>query len=338
MKVQSKTTTPLISIGIPAHNTAANLLKCCIDSLLAQTYQNLEIVISDNSDTNIVKETVEKYDDPRINYLRSGTRATLHGNREWICSHFSGEYLVFVDSDDYVDTNFVEALYCGANQYGSPKSTVSTIEQQEVINHTVLPTRPSPTFELLAEQNTFEKFLTFDKNGYYIWGKLFPRHFVFNLKFNEDEGPDDSIALGRIMIQAVKYVLVKGPKYYYYQNIQSVTHKKSLENWMAITTFSEYRDLCIKHELTVPPKIEGRYILYKVKYFILKGDKKAARSSIKEARQKYKSTHRYLYSAEAKQYLLLMVSPYIFKKIFLHTKRKKNKSKTKVNLNEPITY
>ena len=99
---------PLITIGVSAYNRE-NFLPECLDSLLAQTYKNIEIiVVDDGSVDNTRKLVTEKYPQVRYIYKENGgdasakNRAAKEGN---------GEYIVFNDSDDVFLPDAVERLY-----------------------------------------------------------------------------------------------------------------------------------------------------------------------------------------------------------------------------------
>ena len=66
----SSVTHPLVTIGIPTYNRGDGYLREALESALAQTYENLEIVVSDNCSTDNTGEVVEAYDDPRVSYFR----------------------------------------------------------------------------------------------------------------------------------------------------------------------------------------------------------------------------------------------------------------------------
>lgn len=99
---------PLISIGVSAYNRA-NYLPQCLDSLLAQTYKNCEIIVIDDGSTDNTEELMRsKY--PQIKYVRqpNGGDASAKNHAAKIAS---GEYIVFNDSDDIFYPDAVEQLY-----------------------------------------------------------------------------------------------------------------------------------------------------------------------------------------------------------------------------------
>lgn len=96
----------LVSICIPTYNRS-NLIGELLDSVLAQTYTNFEIIITDNSDNLKTKEFIEaKYKDQRVKYFKNEKNIGMGGNTLIAFSYINGEYLTFTPDDDiWIDEN-----------------------------------------------------------------------------------------------------------------------------------------------------------------------------------------------------------------------------------------
>ncbi len=92
---------PLVSIIIPTYNRAA-LLKEAIDSALAQTYPNLEVVVADNASTDGTQAAVSGYTgDPRFRYFKNSSNLGMVGNwRKALLEHTAGEWFLLLSDDD----------------------------------------------------------------------------------------------------------------------------------------------------------------------------------------------------------------------------------------------
>lgn len=103
--------TPLISIIVPVYNTE-NYLERCINSILAQTYENLEIIIVDDASTDKSAELmcVLKNRDERIRCIRHKKNMGLFQARITGSEVAKGEYIAFVDSDDYISIDWFRTL------------------------------------------------------------------------------------------------------------------------------------------------------------------------------------------------------------------------------------
>lgn len=104
-------TTPLISVIVPVYRVE-EYLERCVKSILSQTYKNLEVILVDDGSPDqcpaICDACAEK--DARVKVIHQENKG-LSGARNAGIDAASGEYLVFVDSDDYVSPHFIEELY-----------------------------------------------------------------------------------------------------------------------------------------------------------------------------------------------------------------------------------
>lgn len=127
---------PLITIGVSAYNRE-NFLPECLDSLLAQTYKNIEIiVVDDGSVDNTRKLVTEKY--PQVCYIYKDNGGDASAKNR-AAREAKGEYIVFNDSDDVFLPDAVERLYnalvAGQKQYGEnviAYGTYSGIDENSV--------------------------------------------------------------------------------------------------------------------------------------------------------------------------------------------------------------
>ncbi|MGK0238220.1 MAG: glycosyltransferase involved in cell wall biosynthesis [Candidatus Pelagisphaera sp.] len=106
---QKQATGPLVSIGLPVYN-GENFLSEAIESVLAQTYRNLELIICDNASTDRTEAICEKYatQDARISYHRNTTNLGAGANYDK-CFHLSnGEFFKWIAHDDTIAPTFVE--------------------------------------------------------------------------------------------------------------------------------------------------------------------------------------------------------------------------------------
>lgn len=111
--------TALVSIIIPVYNTG-NYLKPCLDSVLQQTYPNLEvIVVDDHSQDPLTIELLKAYaaKDSRINLIFSHENTGCGGCRNKAVAICKGEYLTFLDSDDHLSLDYVERMVQAIETY-----------------------------------------------------------------------------------------------------------------------------------------------------------------------------------------------------------------------------
>ncbi|MBR0696597.1 glycosyltransferase family 2 protein [Bradyrhizobium lablabi] len=98
---------PLVTIAIPTFNRAA-LLRGCIQAALAQTYNNIEVLVSDNASLDDTENVLRQFDDKRLRVLRQETNIGLLPNWNACLAAAGGEYVFFVSDDDRISQWLVE--------------------------------------------------------------------------------------------------------------------------------------------------------------------------------------------------------------------------------------
>jgi glycosyltransferase involved in cell wall biosynthesis len=101
------TENPLVTIAIPTFNRAA-WLKICIGAALAQTYQNIEIVVSDNASTDKTSEILPAFDDKRLRVIKQPTNIGPVANCNACIDAAKGDYIVLVPDDDKIAPEMLE--------------------------------------------------------------------------------------------------------------------------------------------------------------------------------------------------------------------------------------
>jgi len=99
---------PKVSIGLPVYN-GQNYLKKAIESILTQSYQDFELIISDNASTDLTSEICQSFDDPRIQYYRNEKNLGAAWNTNRVFELSSGEYFKLAAHDDILETDFLES-------------------------------------------------------------------------------------------------------------------------------------------------------------------------------------------------------------------------------------
>ncbi|MBU6500558.1 MAG: glycosyltransferase family 2 protein [Patescibacteria group bacterium] len=100
----------LVSVGFMTHNRAGTFLREALESLLAQTYKNFEIIISDDASTDDTEKICKEYaaQDKRIRYIRQERNIGFVYNPDFVVSQARGEYFLWACDDDRWDPGFLE--------------------------------------------------------------------------------------------------------------------------------------------------------------------------------------------------------------------------------------
>lgn len=100
---------PLVTIGIPTYNRADGYLRDALSSALAQTYENIEIVVSDNCSTDGTELLLKSHSDDRVKYFRQEKQISANDNFNFCLQQAKGLYFLLLHDDDMIDEEFVES-------------------------------------------------------------------------------------------------------------------------------------------------------------------------------------------------------------------------------------
>jgi len=214
---------PLVSIIIPVYNVSEYLCKC-LESVVSQTYDNLEIILVDDGSTDDSGEICDQYgrNDPRIHVLHQKNSGQAHArNRAFQESH--GEYILYVDSDDFIARNHVEVLMSAAMQYDADivqcfmKKFKGKNPSSEEKNSIVAE-------EVFTSSGALEEFCYQRKFYACPWCKVIRREIMEQISFPENTGYEDLAIMFYVLGKAEKIVLVPEIMYYYRQHSASTMH------------------------------------------------------------------------------------------------------------------
>lgn len=214
---------PLVSIIIPVYK-AEQYLRRCLDSICNQSYANLEIITvndgSPDNSLNILNEYAQK--DNRIIVINK-ENGGANTAREVALKKATGEWITFVDSDDWIDVDYINELMsysngcqliCGGFQLDEKGPTYR-------ISHTRTEIDRISSLELLF--NTYFGML------YNIWGKCFIKDIIIdnNLGFRSFKRDDGILILDYYQhINKINIISTNALLHYNTQNITSITHQK----------------------------------------------------------------------------------------------------------------
>ena len=99
----------LVTVIVPTYNTS-KYIKKCIDSILNQTFKNIELIVIDDGSTDNTKDIIEKVNDKRLKYVYK-ENGGVSSARNLGIDLSTGNYIMFVDSDDYIDKDFIEVVH-----------------------------------------------------------------------------------------------------------------------------------------------------------------------------------------------------------------------------------
>lgn len=212
----------LISIIVPLYNSEKYLSKC-IDSIISQTYKNLEIILINDGSTdnslNILNKYIKK--DKRINLINkeNGGASTA---RNIGLKESKGKYISFIDADDYVEKDYIEKLYESLIKNNADMAICDFYNVNEN-NEIILNNSPIKS-ELLTKKDFFKK-TTIKDSYYYIvpWNKLYSRKIIEKIKYPEGKINEDEFVIHLIVDNCEKIISLSDKLYYYLRRDDGVS-------------------------------------------------------------------------------------------------------------------
>ncbi len=216
---------PLISVIVPVYNVESYLPQC-IDSILAQTYENLEIILVDDGSTDSSGRICEDYAgrDPRIKTIHKPNEGLADARNRGIQAA-RGVYCSFVDSDDHIAGDCIAYLYDMADTYGAQ---IAVCGYQKVHNNDLgRDSDQDGTYKAVSVYDTFNALSALLYQRGIItaaWGRLFRRELFNAIRFPKGRQHEDVAVMYRLFDQAETIAVGYERKYYYLQRPGSIVH------------------------------------------------------------------------------------------------------------------
>ena len=217
---------PLISLIIPCYNAAETLEKC-LNSVVQQSYGNLEVIIIDDGSTDGTSKIYEDFQnkDARIIVFKQKNSGVSNARNKGVKAAI-GEYICFVDSDDWVEPNYCAELY---HLLITQNADIAIVEASyEEGNGTVVFDKPISTENVFDGKRALILLLEDKFIQSHPWGKLYKSSFLKDIDFPEDvKCFEDYSTLFKIFDKAVKVVRSDEKLYHYIQHEDSLSHNLS---------------------------------------------------------------------------------------------------------------
>ncbi|MCD8220944.1 MAG: glycosyltransferase [Clostridiales bacterium] len=240
----------LISVVVPVYKVEKYLARC-VESIQKQTYQNLEIILVDDGSPDQCGELCDNYakKDPRIRVIHK-ENGGLSDARNVGIEAFSGEYLVFVDSDDWLDRDMIELLYrvsgmCGADITECSYRNIYTgkIKEETRCTGEIIEGNYVTALEGMLDWKYFKPV---------AWNKLYKRKVLGDIRYPKGKVHEDEFTTYKYFYQTDKVAYVDVSKYNYDRTREdSITGKKfSEKNLDACWAFRERVDFFYEHQIS----------------------------------------------------------------------------------------
>ena len=211
----------LISIIVPVYKVEKYLEKC-VNSILKQTYTNLEIILVDDGSPDkcgqLCDELAKTDDRIKVFHKENGG---LSDARNYGVERANGEYIGFVDSDDYTHECMYEELYKAIKKSGT---SIAECGVTRVYKNTLRPHYEGEDYFLVLDREGYLKEYLENKRLYgSAWCKLIHRDLAKKIKFPTGKIYEDAFYTLELLKTVDKYTLISGNYYYYYIRENSIT-------------------------------------------------------------------------------------------------------------------
>ena len=215
---------PWVSIIIPVYNVEKYLDKC-VASVVNQTYTNLEIILVDDGSPDNCPAMCDawKANDSRIKVIHQQNGGLSHARNEGL-KIATGEFIGFVDSDDWIELNMIERLLTTLLETDADIASCCFQSEREgseaIINKSLSPKRKEYTSEdALKDLFLGKRFLQV-----VVWNKLYRKSVISGLSFPVGRLYEDGCWTAQALGNARKVVCIDTPLYHYLYRPESLSH------------------------------------------------------------------------------------------------------------------
>lgn len=225
---------PLISVIVPIYKVEQYLEKC-LESIVNQTYANLEIILVEDGSPDRCGEICDDYarKDARIRVIHK-ENGGLSDARNRGMDIMTGEFVTFIDSDDYVRKDYIEKLY---EPIGEDTASISMCDIQPVNERgEYLEEKKESAAVILSGEEVILHELRGKWEFVTAWGKLYPAIIFENLRFPLQRVYEDEYVFPEIFLEQERVAYVQSPVYFYLQRDESImgegySAKKCRDYW-----------------------------------------------------------------------------------------------------------
>lgn len=220
-----------VSVIVPIYNVARYLDRC-VNSILCQTYSELEVLLIDDGSTDESGSLCDAWErkDPRIRVIHK-SNGGLSDARNAGLDVASGEYIVFVDSDDYIAADMIKTLYEAIIEDHANLSLCNFLYVDEDGEELPARNRDLPIRdECITGSEAIQKMLAINQKGWYYitaWNKLYSANLFSEIRFPAGKLHEDEFTAYKVFAQCERVACVSAVGYYYVQRSGSIMHGKS---------------------------------------------------------------------------------------------------------------
>lgn len=212
----------LISVIVPVYNVEEYLPRC-VDSILTQPYQNLEIILVEDGTKDSSGMICDEYaaKDPRIRVIHK-ENGGLSSARNAGIDIARGEYFAFLDSDDWIEPDFYERMLALAKKYDTKLVCAGRYDVDSRTGKKTVGLCP-PREEVISAGELVKRIFTWDNIDSAAWDKLYHRSLFAEIRYPVGKIVEDVPVTYRLVLLAERAAMCDKPLYNYYHRPGSIT-------------------------------------------------------------------------------------------------------------------
>ncbi len=249
-----------ISVIVPIYKVEAYLDRC-VQSLVDQTYTDLEIILVDDGSPDRCGEMCDEWatKDSRIRVVHK-PNGGLSDARNAGLAVATGDYIGFVDSDDWIEPRMYELLYAAMQETGAQ---IAECTRENFSDETVPTpfTEESPKQQCYTAEQAIAELLNDGALRQTVWNKLYRAELVTDKLFPVGKINEDEFWTYRVFGDAQTIVRIEAALYHYYQREDSIIHTYDARRLACLEAF-EQRDLYLKERFpSLVPTATARWMI-----------------------------------------------------------------------------
>lgn len=212
-----------ISIIIPVYKVE-QYLEACVDSILKQTYHNLEVILVDDGSPDKCGEICDRYaaQDERVRVIHKANAGVARARNDGI-EIATGDYISFIDSDDWIAENAYEVLYNGLKENDADCAVGGCVTVIDTDGKLEYKEGTRRALGLVSSEDAMKGVLL---NGSAVWNRLFKKEVFTEIRFPLDRVNDDEVVALHAYAKCKKIVFLDADTYYYRIRSNSITTSK----------------------------------------------------------------------------------------------------------------
>ncbi len=243
----------LVTIIVPVYNTSKYLNKC-LDTLLAQTYENIEIILVDDGSTDNSLEICKSYEekDKRIVVISKANGGSSSARNVGLDAA-NGSFVGFVDSDDYVDGDFVSLMMEAIEKYDVPMAQISRDEiNEDGTKKDDICTPPKEDYMISSKEQLRELLLHRGDCSYCT--RITRKDLFDGLRFPEGKLNEDFYLMINMLPRIEKFIILPSQGYHVFYRLGSNSRAEDARN-----NFSRVFTDCVENADYVMKVVEESY-------------------------------------------------------------------------------